>query len=219
MNAPGVRMARSTCDSAAKFSTARGRWVRSRRATRAWSAMSPCTSWCRGSPHRLSRLPACPAYVSLSRFTMGSSVCSSHRRTKLDPMKPAPPVTRILMMTRRQVYKGRRLGLHARMAARPEHSAGALRAIEVAGQHEHQVRQAVQVLAYRRVQLLDAAQGDHGALGAAGHGARQVRQRRGTASARQYELAQRRQGAVVMGQAFIQEGQLAGLDGRVAGNA
>ena len=39
-----------------------------------------------------------PAYVSLSRLTTGSSLAASQSSTKLLPIKPAPPVTRIVML-------------------------------------------------------------------------------------------------------------------------
>src|SRR4029077_19524107 len=42
------------------------------------------------------RLWRLPAYVSLSRFTMRAGAEAIHWRMKFEPMKPAPPVTRMI---------------------------------------------------------------------------------------------------------------------------
>src|SRR5436190_8984086 len=89
-------MERSTCVSAAKLTIARGRCCASSAPTAAASPMSPRTKRCRASPAIGPRLRTFPAYVSLSRFSTGSRRWASQSRTKLEPMKPAPPVTRII---------------------------------------------------------------------------------------------------------------------------
>src|SRR5579884_2168462 len=88
MNSAGPRIERSTCVSAAKFTIASTPFAA--RATASGSAMSPWWNSC-STPSRLARLPA---YVSLSRTTT-SSPFAVRCRTKCDPMKPAPPVTRM----------------------------------------------------------------------------------------------------------------------------
>src|SRR5262245_46137400 len=91
MNSPGVSMLRSTCDSAAKFTTWSQPFIAF--ATASGLRMSPCTNVSRlaGMPSRFSRRPA---YVSASRTTACAPGClASSRCTKLEPMNPAPPVT------------------------------------------------------------------------------------------------------------------------------
>src|SRR5262252_4117689 len=91
MNSPGVSMLRSTCDSAAKFTTNSQPCIAF--ATSAARRMSPSTNVSRpaGMPSRFSRRPA---YVSASRTTTCAPGClASSRCTKLEPMNPAPPVT------------------------------------------------------------------------------------------------------------------------------
>jgi len=51
------------------------------------------TNVCRGSLLMLARFCRLPAYVSLSRFSTGVVADWIHRWTKLEPIKPAPPVT------------------------------------------------------------------------------------------------------------------------------
>src|SRR5262245_43251178 len=86
MKSAASRIDRSTCDSAAKLTIASHPAAAS--ATAAGSAMSPRrNSW--ATPSRFARLPE---YVSLSSTTTVSPASAS-RRTKCDPMKPAPPVT------------------------------------------------------------------------------------------------------------------------------
>ena len=51
---------------------------------------------CRRMTITASRFSRFPAYVSASRLTSGSPTVASQSRTKLRPMKPAPPVTRIM---------------------------------------------------------------------------------------------------------------------------
>ena len=48
----------------------------------------------------LSRLRRFPAYVSLSRFTIAADSSCICCKMKLDPIKPAPPVTRIVFCMR-----------------------------------------------------------------------------------------------------------------------
>src|SRR5262245_29288699 len=91
MNSPGVSMLRSTCDSAAKFTTRSQPFIAF--ATSAGWRMSPCTnvSCDAGRPSRFSLRPA---YVSASSTTACAPGCrASSRWTKLEPMNPAPPVT------------------------------------------------------------------------------------------------------------------------------
>src|SRR5712692_7118237 len=57
------------------------------------SRMSPLTKTWRESARSASRLRGLPAYVSLSRLTIGSPVAAMDDSTKFEPMKPAPPVT------------------------------------------------------------------------------------------------------------------------------
>jgi hypothetical protein len=64
--------------------------------------------------------------------------------------------------------------------------------------HEHQVRQAVHILARMLVDGLGLAQRDDGALGAAAHGAAHMRLRRGARSGRQDEFRQCRQVALYL---------------------
>src|ERR1041385_5251068 len=92
MNSPGASMLRSTCDSAAKFSTAVQPCMAS--ATRRGSRMSPCTNVSRdsGSPSAFSPRPASVSASSPTTCVSGRPARS--RWTKLDPMNPAPPVTR-----------------------------------------------------------------------------------------------------------------------------
>src|SRR5262245_36855545 len=61
--------------------------------------MSPWTNRTRGPSRRPARLASDPAYVSLSTTTRSTRVCSSARRTKLEPMNPAPPVTHHTLFT------------------------------------------------------------------------------------------------------------------------
>src|SRR6185369_2480288 len=91
MNSPGVSMLRSTCDSAAKFTTRSQPFIAP--ATASEFRISPCANVSRdpGSPSRFSRRPA---YVSASSTTTCAPGClASSRCTKLEPMNPAPPVT------------------------------------------------------------------------------------------------------------------------------
>src|SRR5580765_7904329 len=91
MNSPGVSMLRSTCDSAAKFTTRSQPFIAP--ATSWLFRISPCTNVSRvaGRPSRFSRRPA---YVSASSTTACAPGCfASSRCTKLEPMNPAPPVT------------------------------------------------------------------------------------------------------------------------------
>src|SRR6185437_12840212 len=96
MKAAGPRIERSTCVSAAKLTIARGRCRSSSVRTRFASPISPRTKTWRGSAPSGIRLRRLPAYVRLSRLTTGSPSSSSQSRMKLAPMKPAPPVTRIM---------------------------------------------------------------------------------------------------------------------------
>ena len=93
-------MERSTCDSAAKWTTASAAGTSSSR--RAPSRMSPSTKRRRGLSRTSSRLARLPAYVSLSRTTTSAPsrpgyASARARRTKCEPMKPAPPVTSTCM--------------------------------------------------------------------------------------------------------------------------
>src|SRR5262245_23590887 len=86
-------MDRSTCVSAAKWTTMSAPFT-SGPATAA-SATSPLTNTCRSLRNTSRRFSNRPAYVSLSRFVIRQSGCVEiAQRTKLDPMNPAPPVTR-----------------------------------------------------------------------------------------------------------------------------
>src|SRR5215208_5927178 len=86
MNSAGPRIERSTCVSAAKLTIASQPAADS--ATASGSQMSPWKNSC-AMPSRFARLPE---YVSLSSTTT-LSPRSARRRTKCEPMKPAPPVT------------------------------------------------------------------------------------------------------------------------------
>ena len=96
MKSAGAWIERSTWLSAAKCTTARGRCSPKRRSTASRSQMSARTRRYRASPSSAARFSVLPAYVSLSRFTTGSPPCASQSRMKFEPMKPAPPVTRII---------------------------------------------------------------------------------------------------------------------------
>src|SRR5262245_25353857 len=89
-NSAAPRIERSTWVSAAKLTIASAPAADS--ATASASQMSPTTS----SASRPSRFARLPEYVSLSR-TATSSPCATSRRTKCEPMNPAPPVTRIFI--------------------------------------------------------------------------------------------------------------------------
>src|SRR5436305_2567344 len=87
-NSCAPRIDRSTCVSAAKLTIAAqplAAW-----ATVSASTMSPSTN-SRSHPSRFARFPE---YVSLSSTTT-SCPPASNRLAKCEPMKPAPPVTRI----------------------------------------------------------------------------------------------------------------------------
>src|SRR5581483_10300641 len=86
MKSAASRIERSTCVSAAKFTTASTPAPAS--ATASGSQMSPSTNSA-STPSRLARLPA---EVSLSRTTTSSPPATS-RRAKCEPINPAPPVT------------------------------------------------------------------------------------------------------------------------------
>ena len=75
MNSPGSSIERSTCDSAAKLTTASQ--PSSAERTTSGSAMSPTTSSQRSRPSRFSRRPA---YVSLSRTRTEPPGSASNRR-------------------------------------------------------------------------------------------------------------------------------------------
>src|SRR5204862_2283623 len=91
---PGSTTARLLCDSAAKLTMVSISSSRRTRSANSRSPMSPSTKTNRSSTS--SRLARFPAYVSRSRTTTWSSGWrSSQKRTKLEPMNPAPPVTRI----------------------------------------------------------------------------------------------------------------------------
>src|ERR1041384_1883777 len=90
-------MLRSTCDSAAKLTTT-SLLSPSALTTDSESLISP--RWNEylllGKPRKLSRLPA---YVSASKtITCQFGKASSRSRTKADPIKPAPPVIKILVV-------------------------------------------------------------------------------------------------------------------------
>src|SRR5258705_13861433 len=86
-------MERSTWVSAAKFTTTSAPSIAP--ATALASQMSPFTNRYPGSSATDSRLARFPAYVSLSStVTRESGKRSRIIRTKFEPMKPAPPVTR-----------------------------------------------------------------------------------------------------------------------------
>src|SRR5687767_6646628 len=120
MKAAAPAIERSTCDSAAKLTTACGRCLRNSSPTSAASPMSPRTNTWRGFVFAGSRLPRLPAYVSLSRLTTGSSWCDSQSSTKLAPMKPAPPVTRIMRVAGRDFERrARGDGRGAILSSRP----------------------------------------------------------------------------------------------------
>src|SRR5580698_6463113 len=59
------------------------------------SAMSPWTKTWRESSSSDCKLLRLPAYVRLSRLMTGVPTSLSQVKTKLEPIKPAPPVTRI----------------------------------------------------------------------------------------------------------------------------
>ena len=87
-------MERSTWVSAAKLTMASAPSAAS--ATASGSQIEPCTKRYRASPATSATLAGLPAYVRASRFTTSSSGWRpSMRRTKCEPMKPQPPVTRI----------------------------------------------------------------------------------------------------------------------------
>src|SRR5262245_15135580 len=86
MKSFGVRIERSTCVSAAKLTIASQ--PAAARSTVSGSPMSPTTS----SAPTTSRFAGLPAYVSLAS-TATSAPAAASRRTKCEPMKPAPPVT------------------------------------------------------------------------------------------------------------------------------
>src|SRR5262245_22587682 len=90
MNSAPLRMERSTCVSAAKFTTASQPSPAA--VTAIESAMSPSWNSC-ATPSRLARLPE---YVSLSSTTT-SSPRAARSFTKWEPMNPAPPVTSTLI--------------------------------------------------------------------------------------------------------------------------
>ena len=70
--------------------------VRSTFLTASASQISPRTNAYRGSPWTSARFSRLPAYVSESKFTTRTrSRRCSRCRTKLLPIKPAPPVTRM----------------------------------------------------------------------------------------------------------------------------
>src|SRR5579864_1064171 len=74
---------------------ARGRCVISSSAIISRSQISPCRNLYLRSEAIDERLAGFPAYVSLSRLTTLDSSVASHCSTKLEPINPAPPVTRI----------------------------------------------------------------------------------------------------------------------------
>src|SRR6185369_6326626 len=67
-------------------------------ATAARSVTSARTKVKRGSEATSFRLSRLPAYVRLSKTTTRAAVRARARRTKFDPMNPAPPVTRSVCM-------------------------------------------------------------------------------------------------------------------------
>src|ERR687892_1259798 len=107
---PGSSTARLLCDSAAKFTITSISRSRSSCSARSKSPMSPCTNVMRLSTS--SRLGRLPAYVSRSSTTTRSSgCCSTQYRVKLEPMKPAPPVTsRFMTALCSQTHVGTPLG-------------------------------------------------------------------------------------------------------------
>ncbi len=105
-------------------------------------------------------------------------------------------------------------GLHA--LAFPVHivahrAIGAV-AVEHAGQHKHQVGQAVEVLARRVFQCLLRFQRHHGAFGAARHGAAHMGLGGGACARGQDELLQAWQVFVVLGQRLVQRQHGLGLE-------
>ena len=102
MKASGAAIERSTCDSAAKWQTVsiskRSKAVH----TAARSQMSACTIAyrCGNAAAMSARLSGLAAYVSLSKLTTRPVKPASSRRnrTKLEPMNPHPPVTRMFCM-------------------------------------------------------------------------------------------------------------------------
>src|SRR4029453_8164089 len=70
--------------------------------------MSPLTNSCLGWSINPSRFSSRPAYVSLSSVVTRQSECADTAwRTKLEPMKPAPPVTRTSTIFARPVVRQR----------------------------------------------------------------------------------------------------------------
>src|SRR5680860_1709379 len=61
--------------------------------------MSTCWKGWRGSSRASASESRLPAYVSLSTFTTCRSELQTTSRTTADPMKPAPPVLRIFMVS------------------------------------------------------------------------------------------------------------------------
>src|SRR6266571_2220413 len=113
----GPAIERSTWLSAAKWTMARGLCFCSSCLTSSRSQMSPLTKTWRESARSASRLRGLPAYVSLSRLTIGSPVAAMHNSTKFEPMKPAPPVTnsmrRLSLMQLRQPQPEKQRGENA----------------------------------------------------------------------------------------------------------
>src|SRR5450830_1910586 len=93
----GPSMLRSTWDSAAKWTTCVGWYCAKTASTAGRSATSACTKVERGSPVTSLTLSGLPAYVSASRLMRWiSGYCFICWRTKQEPMKPQPPVTRMV---------------------------------------------------------------------------------------------------------------------------
>src|SRR5436190_11159345 len=93
-NAAGPSIDRSTCDSAARWSTASGWYCWNTWRNAGASQMSTCWNTCLGWSAASASDSRLPAYVRQSTSTTRWSVCSMSCRTSADPMKPAPPVMR-----------------------------------------------------------------------------------------------------------------------------
>src|SRR5258708_6427448 len=112
MKSPAFLIDRSTCVSAAKWTTMSDACTSG--AAAAASATSPLTKRWRGWSFTLSRFSSRPAYVSLSSVVTRQSSCAARAyRTKLDPMKPAPPVTRTLTICSGPIVRQRAVGVQA----------------------------------------------------------------------------------------------------------
>jgi hypothetical protein len=96
--------------------------------------------------------------------------------------------------------------------ALPVDVVAAIDPVEHPRQHEHQVGQAVQVLARRVLERLFIAQGHHGALGAARHGAAHMGLGGAAPAGGQDELLQARQLGVVARQRLVQLQHRLGLE-------